>query len=101
MSGEQCWRCAEPSVIVRQGAGDYGLYGLCVEHLIGDTLTAALTAVSNAVRPLGAYGGATDSPWNRGYTQALNEATAALLALRSFAVSSRADQTDANGGPTS
>lgn len=40
----------------------------------------ALDAVMNAVRPLGAYGGATDSPWNKGYTQALHEAEAALIA---------------------
>lgn len=37
--------------------------------------------VYRSVTPLGAYGGATDSPWNKGYTQARDQAVAAISAL--------------------
>lgn len=45
-------------------------------------LTEAWQAVDRAIRPLGYGGGATNSPWNRGYEQAKNEALNAILELR-------------------
>lgn len=45
-------------------------------------LTEAWQAVDRAVTPLGYGGGATNSPWNKGYEKAKNEALNAILALR-------------------
>lgn len=44
-------------------------------------LRDAWQAVDRAIRPLGYGGGASNSPWNRGYEQAKDEALNAIYAL--------------------
>jgi hypothetical protein len=75
-----CYVCQLPSVVVRKGANRD--YGLCARHVERAALNEAWQAVDQAVRPLGHYGGASNSPWNKGYEQAKNEALNAILGLR-------------------
>ena len=62
------WENGEPGITGRMYSDDYRR-----------GLRDAVTIVQKAVVPLGAYGGATDSPWNKGYTRARDEAVAALV----------------------